>query len=276
VLTGADPSSFVLRKATGLKGAPTQNAIKATRNAIYFLSDDGIYRFNGVVDELISENITSDVTAIASPTKAVAAIANNRFYLFYTPSGAAQNTQCFVYNINYNSWESVDTGTPVGCTVVWAGPTDSNQFILGSNLVGAGYDADQSTNSDDIVGKKIDWEVRTKYIHFGHPEAKKRIKRWYPRFAAGSGSYSVTCGYDKDFANNATSTTVNLQGAGSTWGGGGLWGNGLTWGTSILITPRISIPGTQRYTQLRMSHSAVNNPVEFEGHSILYEVRRAK
>lgn len=274
-LQGADGTSFVLRKATGLKGAPNQDCIKATRSAVYFLSDDGIYRFNGGVDTLISDKITNDVKAIADFTKACGAIANNRYYLFYTPSGAAKNTQCFVHNINFDSWESFDTSMYIGKASVWSGSADSGQLLLGSNLVGAANYAEQSTNQYDLMGKKIDWAARTKYHHFKHPETKKRIKRWYPRFATSSGPYSVTCAYDKDFANSPSSSLVSLQGLGTVWNGGALW-NAFTWGTNALVTPRISVPGTQRYTQFRFSRSGVNNPVEFEGQSVLFETRRAK
>jgi hypothetical protein len=277
-LQGADSTSFVLRKATGLKGAPNQECIRATRSAIYFPSDDGIYSFNGGVDTLISGDTTNNFMQIADVTKCCAAIANNRYYLFYPPSGAPKSTEAFVYNINYKSWESIDTSAYIARTSVWAGAADSGQLIVASNIVGAAYYAEAATNLFDIMGKKIDFEIRTKYEHFNHPESKKRIKRWYPRFAAETGSYNVGLQYDKDFADTPSSfpTAVGLQGVGITFGGGHTFADGSVFGISSLINPRLNIPGTQRYTQFRVSRSGVNNQVEFEGHTVLFEVRRAK
>lgn len=275
VLYGADSTSFVLRKATGLKGAVHKETIKATRSHIYFLSDDGIYRFNGGIDEVISEDITNDVRGIADKTKCSAGIANNRYYLYYPPSGSGTSTQCFVFNINYQSWESFDTSTYVSRTSLWDGAGDTSQFLVGSNLVGAAYYSEQDTNNYDLMGKTINWEVRTHYHFYKNPANKKRIKRWYPRFASQTGNYSVSCQYDKDFANTPSTTLVNVQGSGNTWGGGGIWGNGLLWGTTALTAPRINVPSTEKYVQYRYLRTGVNNPIEFLGHTWEFEVRRA-
>jgi len=275
-LYGSDLSNFVLRKATGLKGSYGQDQIQATRNNAYFVSDDGIYEFNGATDRLISEPVGDTFKAIANKSTITTALANNRLYVFYTPSGGAQNSACLVYNINYGSWESIDQNTYINKTITWDGALDTNQFLQASNLVGSAYYAETPSNTFNNLGKPLTYDIRTRYEFFGSPASNKRLKRWYPRFAAQAGTYNVSCQYDKDFANSPSSSLQSTGSTGTLWGSGALWGSGLLWGASALITPRISVPGRAKYIQFRLLRSGVNTPVEFYGHTLLYNTQRPR
>ena len=276
VLFGSDLSNFVLRKSTGLKGTYTQDQVQTTRNHAYFISDVGVFRFNGATDELISEPITNEFKSIANKATITTALTDNRFYMFYTPSGGGYNSKCLVYNINYNTWESIDLNTYIGKSILWEGASDSLEFIQGSNLVGALYYANKDSNTYNNLGKPMEFELRTKYEFFGNPASKKRVKRWYPRFAAQTNSFNVKCSYDKDFNGTATDVPISTASLGSKWGGGDTWGGGKLWGSSVLVSPRLSISGRAKYIQLRIARKGVNNPVEFYGHSILYFVQRPR
>jgi hypothetical protein len=275
VLSGSDLSSFVLRRSTGLKGTYTQDSVQFTRNYAYFVADDGVYRFNGSTDELISKDITDEYLAIADKEHISTALANNRFYIFYTPPGSAQNSKCLVYNINYGSWESIDKNQYINSSSVWNNATDTSELILGSSVVGAAYYAEASGNTYNNLGKQLEFDIRTKYEFFENPASKKRVKRWYPRFAASAGAFNVLCQYDKDFANSPTSVTTALGSSGTTWGSGALWG-AFTWGASATVNPRISIPGRAKYIQFRIKRTAVNNAVDFYGHTLLYMTQRPR
>jgi hypothetical protein len=275
VLFGSDIRDMVLRKALGTKGTKSPKTIQVTRNHIYFASDDGLYRFNGSTDELISRDITGDYQAATNQDDWGSGLFNNRYYVFYTPSGQAQNSRCWVYNINYNSMESVDTGAYISGGMTWDGPGDSGQFIQASSLVGALYYGEASSNAYTNLGKKLTWEIRTRYEHYGNPAAEKQIKRWYPRFSASSTAHSVLAQYDTDFRNTPTSLPIPLQGTGTLWGSGALWG-AFTWGATALIPERLTIPGTANYTQLRYKRVGVNTPCEFLGHTTYYFTRRPR
>lgn len=274
-LYGSDLSSFVLRRSSGLKGTFSQDSLKADRNYAYFCSDDGVYQFNGSTDKLISRQITDIYDSIANKDDITTALTKNRFYIFYTPSGGSFNSRCLVYNINYNSWESIDYNTYISKTSVWNEAQDDSEFLQSSSLVGAAYYGEDSANTYNNLGSPLEFELRTKYEFFDNPASKKRTKRWYPRFAASSGAFNVLCQYDKDFANSPTSSLQSLASSGTTWGGGSLWG-AFTWGASTLIKPRISIPGRANYLQYRIKRTGVNNAVEFYGHTLLYTVQRPK
>ena len=275
-LHGSDISSFVLRLAPGQKGTFSQDTLAVDRNYIYFLSDDQVYRFNGSTDEPISYNITDKIEVILDKDKAAMGITTSRLYLFYPPSGSGYSSECLVYNTNYQSWESIDTGTYIHQCTVFNGPSDGNEFVQSSNIVGALYYAEDSSNTYNNLGRNLTWEIRTKYDHYDNPASRKRLKRWYPRFSAQSGNYSVVIQYDKDFANKPVSSYVSLTGGGATWGGGYTWGGGTTWGTESLIDPRVSVPGSANYIQRRYYRNGVNLPVEFLGETEFFQVKRAR
>lgn len=291
VLMGSDLTNMVLRKVPGTKGTKSPHSVVVTRNHVYFTSDDGMYRFNGSTDELLSQAITSDYLASANKTSMAGAIYNGRYYVWYTPSGGAQNSECWVYNIDhgsvgggevgafnggYDSMESKDTGAYINGAMVWDGPADSGQFLQASSVVGALYYGEASSNTFNNLGKNLNWEIRTKYDHFGNPGSAKRVKRWYPRFNAQTGNYSVFCQYDKDFLGSPTTAYVPTQGAGFILGSATPTLGNFTLGISRLIDPKLSIPGASHYVQRRYVRAGVSMPVEYLGDSLYYFLRRPR
>jgi hypothetical protein len=276
VLDGSDISNMVLRKASGQKGTAAPDSVQATLNYIYFASDDNVYQFNGSTDTPIFDAVLGDYQGVANKSTFGSGIYNSRYYLFYTPSGSATNAACWVYNLNYGSMESNDTATYIAKSMTWGGAVDSGQFIQASSLVGALYYGELATNLYNNLGRRLSWELRTKYDHMGAPASNKHVKRWYPRFATGTGPYSVSCQYDKDFAGSPTTIPVSLKGTGIVFGGGALFGGGAVFGNSQLTDPKISIPGLSRFVQRRYKMTGVNVPVEFHGDSLYYFLRRPR
>lgn len=276
VLSGTDLSVMVLGLSTGAKGCTSPRSVSVDGNYAYFASDDGDYQFNGGTDILLSEAITNDYLDAANKDELAGVVYNNRRYLFYTPSGEATNSRCWVYNLNLRGYESFDMSTHINLAVVWNGPGDDGRMVQCSSLVGAIYYAELPSNTYNNLGKSLAWQIRMKYEHYDSPATEKQVKRWYPRFTASSTAHSVLCQYDKDFRGSPTTQTVALQGSGPIWGSSTMiWGS-FTWGTSALINPRLTIPGAAKYVQLRYSRTGVNNPCEFLGHTTYFGIRRPR
>lgn len=274
VLYGSNISNMILRKATGTKGCASPDSVQVTRNYIYFASDDGFYAFNGSTDKLLSESVTGEYAATPDRVNFGSGLWNGRYYIFHMQPGDAHNTACWVYNIQQDSIESLDLGTFIMKTMVWEGAIDNNQFLQASNLVGAIYYAEQPSNSYNNLGRPLSWEIRLRYEYFDNPAALKQLKRWYPRFKAQSGNYTVFCQIDKDFADAPSTGFVYLRGDGSLWGSF-VWGS-FTWGSTAVIEPRLNVPGSAQHIQRRYKRSGVNMPVEYRGESLYYKLRRPK
>ncbi len=271
VLYGTDLTSFVLRESPAKRGAASPNAIASDGNFIYFLADDGVYKYNGGTDILISKKIEPLIANMASKTDVKMAIFDNKVYLYYRPSGQASKLDAIVYDTVYNTWYH-DTNVNIEDATNWKSQTDAKKFIVGSSLMGQLMYGELGTSD---LGKGIAFEYRTKYFSFGHPAAKHRLKRLYPHLRGQSGNYTINVQIDADEQNAPVSNTLSLGTnlytygqAGLKWGTVANGGSGATYGSSVLALSRISVGGSNRKHQIRLLQSGVSNPVDFLGLSL--------
>lgn len=270
-LYGDDNATFQLMQAPGTKGTYSQETVTSDKNYIYFVSDDGLYRFNGTADEKISDAIFDDFLQIANKDKGCLVLHKDRLYFYYPSSGSAHNDSCIVFNLFLGITESFDTGTYVSRAV----STSDEKLLVASSLVGAVYQQESSTNDYTNLGAPLQFEIRTHYNHYGAPSRFKEIRQWKPRFLTADASYEVSCQYATDLRNSSTTVgTKNLQSGGSTWGTA-VWGS-FTWGSDQLLEGDFSIPGEHKRIQLRIKHHATRQPVEWIGDYQRVEIRRRK
>lgn len=279
ILYGSDNATFQLDEApaTGRKGTFTQETVSSDGNFAYFLSDDGMYRFNGTSDEPISENAYEEIKTLPSKENCVVNYNNGRVRLYHTPSGEAVNTKCYVWNINFSAGskdviESIDTGTYVSRAVTSSG--DDYALIVASSLIGQAYWQELESNDYSNLGGDLSFELRTHYHNFGTPAREKEVRYWKPRFTTQSGNYTITIQYAYDLRNNFQSQgTPNLQGSGYIWGDAGtVWGS-FTWGTTPEEQEDLTIPGSYRRIAVRYVHTATRQPHRFLGHTFRVEIR---
>lgn len=272
ILTGSDLTSFTLREATAKKGCVGIGAFATDDNYIYFVSDDGVYRFNGGTDQLLSQKVDPILDATATKEDINVVIQQNLVRIYYTPTGQTEQHNCLIFDSTYTQWLH-DTGVYVSRANRWVSQTDDGEFLVGNSRVGALYYAEDRTSFSD-VGKPIDFEYRTKYQSFDHPSRKHRVKRLYPFFYPGEYSYYVDVQIDVDEMNSPLSFPVNIGTSGATWGGGSTWGGGAVWGGGTLEPQRIAIPGQNRKHQIRFVQGGVDNPVYVLGYSVYLKMRR--
>jgi hypothetical protein len=277
ILYGTDNATFTLTQSPGKTGTYSQETVAVDKNFAYFLSDEGLYQFNGTDDKLISDAVYEDLKNLSNKSSACVAVNNDRVYVFYRPAGEVANSSAFVYNLNIGKAESYDTDTYFNHGVTLF--QDEGVFVVGSSLVGAAYYLEKASNDYDNLGKDIAYKLRLKYDAFGSPAQDKEIRFWKPRFTAQSGNYSVDCQYAvnlRDVTSTVPNGSVSVQGSGSTFGGGDTWGSGSTYGSNAYVQPDLSVPGQYKYIQLQYSHIAARQPVEFFGDTVRAEVRPLK
>lgn len=267
VLFGDDPGNFVLRQSSGKKGAVSRQSIKSDSNYVYFLSDDGIYRYNGSSDQLISDSIQNAIDSINDKTKAFA-VTHNNYYRLYCPSQiSASVDQCFLWDTINSFWLN-DTETYVAHPFV----TEDNQLIEASSLAGFLMNGEQQYSD---MGKPINFKWWSKY--FGDGIRKVFMRRLIPAIRLQTLPYNIDLMIDIDQRNTTPiSYTISAQASGSTWGGGITWGGGATWGSAVVSTPR-TYQGTEAYWhQVRIEHQGVDTPVEILSYEMELRTRRTK
>jgi hypothetical protein len=269
VLYGDDPGNFVLRQSSGKKGAVNQDVIKADANFVYFLADDGVYRYNGSQDQLISDKVQTLVDKIADKTLASAAIHNNYYRLYYPDFGSTIVSSTLLWD-TINSFFLYDTETYIDKPIV----LENNTLVEGSSIAGILYYAEQAFSD---IGKPISFKYWTKY--FGDGLHKIFLRRVIPSIRLQTQPYNLTVSIDINQLNTASiSYSVAAQASGITWGGGYTWAGGstTTWGSSTVSTPK-SLKGTEAYWhQIRFEQRGVDTPVEILSYLLEERTRRTR
>lgn len=267
VLYGDDPGNFVLRQSSGKKGAVSQAVIATSPNHIYFLSDDGIYRYNGSADELMSDPIQTEIDNIADKTDASAVYHSNYYRLYYPSTGATQNNSSVLWDDINKIWLR-DSNTFIDKPFV----NELNELIEGSSTMGAVFNAEQQYSD---LGKPIDFKYWTKY--FGDGLHKIFIRRVIPSIRLQTQPYMLNVYIDMDQRNNIPLRyQIAAQASGNTWGDGSTWTTGtvITWGSSAVSTPTI-LQGSEAYWhQIRYEQDGVDTPVEILSYILQLRSRR--
>jgi hypothetical protein len=270
-LFGDDPGNFVLRQSSGRKGAVNQDVIKADANYIYFLSDDGVYRYNGSADELMSDSIQTEIDSMADKTTSSAAIQNNYYRLYYKSATGTTSDSCILWDTLNNFWLR-DSGTYITKPFV----NESNVLYEGSSLVGALYLAEQAYSD---LGKPIAFIYWTKY--FGDGIRKILLRRLIPSIRLQTQPYNLNIYIDIDLRNTIPLRyTIDAQASGYLWGQGAPanWGAGspILWGSNTVSTPTV-LRGTEAFWhQIRFEQTGVDTPVEILSYVLELRVRRTE
>jgi hypothetical protein len=273
VLYGAQSATFRLEEAVGQQGA-FPGSIVYDHNYIFVANKDGIWQFNGAEEKNIAEDILAEWSDLLDKDNTVLHLFDNRLYAFTTSNGSARNNQCFVRNLLYGIWESLDLNMYVaGAFSRSAG----DRFLLASNLVGMVMLSEQSTNDYNNMGEPLTLELRTNYHHYDSPAQHKRAPVYRPHFDTVPGRYSVQVGYATDYSDAPTFADIPLAGTGPRFDEGYLFDDGNVFGGSAQVNPMddsVQIPGEWRRLQLRYMHYAAREPVSFDGHVLAIETQR--
>lgn len=265
VLYGEDPGNFVLRQSSGKKGAINQAVIASDPNFIYYLADDGVWRYNGSADQLVSDAIQNEIDQINDKTKCSAVIHDNYYRLYYPTLTSGFTNGTLLFDSTNKLWLR-DTDTYIHRPFI----LEDNTLIEGSSLVGALYASGQDYSD---MGKPIDFKYWTNY--FGNGINKVLLRRVIPSIRLQTSPYQLSVLIDIDQRNTVPiQYTIDAQAVGTTWGAGDTWGSGQTWGSATVSSPR-PMAGTEAFWhQVRFEQSGVNTPVEIL--SILLQIRQRR
>jgi len=271
VLYGTDIGSFTRKEAVGTKGAISQEAIVTDRNYIYFMADDKqIYRYNGISDELISEKVEPELSAISDVSSVRLSMYNNQLRVYYGKNPDPDAQHMLLFDTVYKQWFK-DEGRLVGGALEWY--LDGNELIEFSSRVGALYYGERDYSD---MGKPINFKYWTAYKMYTSGAAKDRVKKFRPVLRAASNAYYMMIGKDIDFQNSPDMRPYFVSGQGTTWGGGAVWGGGARWGSKRLVDNKAGMSRRGKHTQYRFEKEGVETPVELLGYIAAIKSGRAR
>jgi hypothetical protein len=270
VIYGSNAADVNPRQAQGKKGAVSQKGVFADENYVYFVADDGFYRWNGAEDEKISDRVQTEFDRISNKEDVFVTKWKGHVRFYYSISGESYNSRCLLWHTSFEEW-MLDTDAFVSYAVPFTDGDDNNELAEVSSLVsGAAY----AEVNDHNMGKQIDFLYYCRAEAMGNPAKRKRIVRFIPLLEGESGDYHVEIAMDKNRRDDASYQNFALTTEGAELGTFEL-GDGTVLGSTIEFAPkRIRFPGYAYYWQPRIKRKAVNNPVNFIGYVLSYREKR--
>lgn len=270
VLYGSDPGSFVLRQATGKKGAVSQNAVFADENYIYFVAEDGFYRYNGSKDENISELVQTEVEDIGDLNDVFITKWKRQIRFYYPSSGSSVNDRCLIWHTIFEEW-LLDTDAYVSHAIPWTDGDDPNNLVEVSSTAPRAYYAEQDYNN---LGKAIDFQYFCKYDSMGIPAMRKRLTRFFPIVQGDGNSYPVQVGVDKDLEDDTRYIDYDVRVGGALIGEFDIGDGTLIEKVTQFKPARQRISGYGYYWQVRVKRNAINNRIRFIGYVLSIRTKR--
>lgn len=271
IINGYDRGSFVLRESTGVKGALSSRGIANDENRIYFVSDDGLYEYNGSSDKKLSDLVNPLFDGCIIKERITPVIWKNKVRFYMGSPGSTINDTCLLYNKDLEEWE-YDTQTYIDSALYYNDADDDNELIEFSSLAPFAVQAEVDYNS---LGAPIDFEYDLPYSSLNTPAQRKRIRKFFPLFQGVDTSFPISVAMDKDFQDSPRIKEVGLIVNGNILGEGADFGDGTLFGgaTSFKIN-KLRFSGYGYYWQLRIYRKAVNNRVAFIGAQFTYKTKR--
>lgn len=265
-------------QSTAQNGTFSQESVVCDLNYAYFANDTGIYRFNGMDEESLTQNTIQNVyDAIPNKESICVDLYKNRLYVYYASVDGGVNDHCLVYNINLNKWESFDSNTYISATS--ARQNASNRFLCGHSRIGLIMLNEAEDNDYSDMGQAIAFNLETAYEHFGTTAQLKRIPKWRPEFATTDKPYTVKCGYALDYTDNVQyAFSVDLQNLNPV-AEDYVWDYPSNYGVPTMPTVLSTIPqvnGEFYRCQLRYQHIAAFEPVVFRSHTVTVQTQRIR
>lgn len=260
---GNSPANFELRNITNEIGMVDKRTLVEWGDTITFLSDKGVYMFDGSNLKNISDGVVnSTIESWANKTSAVATLWQNSYIIGYTPGGGAANTEALYYDYTRNVWGRTD-GAYMNVFSNWIGGTDNGEVYFGSSTTGNVYRWDSGSHDD---GYEIYTLYDTPSLGFGAGINDKAIKKFFiQQLALGDWDMTVTQLLNIGEVITAGSAITVTPGTSSLWDVA-QWDVEVWSSEGALVTTRIAeFQGIGKYYKFRFEQTGYAEGVEILG-----------
>lgn len=271
-LYGNSPANFELRNVSNEVGLLDKRTLVEWNDVLIFLSDYGIYIFDGSNLKNISEDkVSTLIDSWANKTSPVATLWDNNYLIAYTPSSATYNSEALVLNIKDQTWTKF-TQIYASSFSTWGGGTDDNRIIIGSSNQGSLYRWDIGGNDD---GHTIPTLYDTPSIGFGRGIVDNIMSRFYiQQLSLGDWDMTVT-----QLANigetETTGATINLSGGStSLWDTAQFDEDSFSAEGNIITTRVLEFKGVAKYFKFRFEQDGYDEGIEVLGMYVAAKNRR--
>ena len=268
---GTGPSNFELRNVTNEIGLIDRSTLVEWDNVLLFLSDNGIYMFDGSnLRNLSADTVDTNINNWANKTSPRAVLWNNNYLISYRTTDSTYNNEALFYDLNNGVWGKIEDLYATNW-VNWNGGTDNGEVYFGSSNQGSIYRWDIGGNDD---GYEIATRYSTPSIGYGMSVNDKTAKKFYLQQIA-LGDWDMTVTQTVDITGAETSSDINLSaGATSLWDVA-QWDVDLWSAEGTLITTRVAeFQGIAKYFKYTMEQEGYDEGIEVLGMTVTGRPRR--
>lgn len=262
-LYGNSPGNFELRNVTNEIGMIDKRTLVEWNDILVFLSDFGVYLFDGSSLKNVSENkINTSIDSWANKTSPAAVLWDNRYVISNTANATSFNNETYILDLADQTWSKFENIHISGFSS-WNGSTDDGRIYFTSSNQGSIYRWDTGGNDD---GYPIITKYDTPSIGFTSGMNDKAIKKFYiQQLALGDWNMDVTQ-LSNINEGSIVGQSINLSG-----GLTALWDvaefdvSSFSGEGSIITTRIAEFQGLAKYFKFRMEQEGYNEGIEILG-----------
>jgi hypothetical protein len=272
-LYGTSPSNFALRNVTNEIGMIDRRTLVEYNDVLMFVSDLGIYKFDGSNLVNVSDGIINTyIDSWANKTSLSAVLWDNKYILSYTSSGQTANDEAVFFDLKRNIWGRF-TGVYAGSWVGWIGGDDKDEVYFASSNQGAIYKWNDTHND---AGYEITSLYETPSYSHNAQTNDKSLKKFYIQQVA-LGDWDMTVTQYSDVIALETAATVNLSPGSEALWDEAVWDTDV-WSTDGTIsTHRVSeFQGLAKYFKFKLTQTGYDEGIEVLGATLTSRVRRLR
>lgn len=270
-LYGSSPANFELRNITNEVGMIDKRTLVEMDNMVVFLSDLGVYAFDGSnLQSLSKGKVNNLLNDWANKTSPAATLWDNKYLISYTVSGDTYNTEGLFFDFDRGVWGRVDN-LFASCFSQWSGGTDSNEIYFASSNQGSIYRWGVGGND---AGYEISLVYDTPSLGFGAGINDKSLKKFFLQ-QVSVGDWDMTVTQLSDINANEIPSEINLSPGSSSLWGVMVWGVDSWSSEGTLQTDRVAeFQGLAKYFKFRFEQSGYDEGVEILAMTATSRVRR--
>lgn len=286
ILLGDDPDNFSFAWIDQKNGCIAPETVKSWKDYCYSLSEQGIYRTNGVSNIRVSRKIKPALDEIPRSDKTLceAFVFDDKYHLSIPEnSDVNYNNTIWVMDLIWSPEALNQNGESEGVFIPYEGllastftqVLDSNNNVLlyfGSSQTSKVLWLYNSTYSDN--GAPINWDVYTKGFNLGTFGHKKRLKKITAVTEAQSDHYYLSVNADLD---QSGFEQVGLLDTGVI---GSLYDTAIfdtaTFEGSTIAVEMFPMGGSGRIIQFQFYNREINEPMSLYGWELGYKVKTYK
>lgn len=273
-LYGNSPANFELRNVSNEIGMIDKRTLVEYDDILMFLSDEGIYMFDGSSFKNVSENkVNTLIASWANKTSPTATLWDNKYLISYTPSGGSSNSEALYLDIKSLNWGKF-TGLYVNYWSQWNGGNDDGRIYFISSNQGSVYRWDIGGNDD---GYTISTLYDTPSLGSSSGISDKNVKKFYiQQLALGDWNMTVTQ-LDNISETETVGSTINLSsGTDALWDVAQYDEDSFSSDGAIITTRINEFQGMAKYFKYRMQQEGYDEGIEVIGLLTTTRVRRLR